>query len=192
MSIQADIDATVAAFLSDLVDLVRRTALEAAQAVLEAPGGLAFGAASGPRLQPRPASKPRPRPAPRSAPAPVVAAPSAPARPTLRSLKDSRRGRLITLPSTPPPPIEQPLPVVVRVPAKMPRKPRTPRAASTPPPPVAAAEPQPARNWVVVRRPARDRREAGGDAATADAAKAGTGDAGQVAPPAPPAANGAA
>jgi hypothetical protein len=50
--------------------------------------------------------------------------------------------------------------VVVKVPAKMPRKARTPKAISVaPPPPVAAAEPQPARNWVVVRRPARERPE---------------------------------
>jgi hypothetical protein len=203
MSIQADIDATVAAFVSDVADLVRRIALESAQEVLGAQRGPLVTAAprphpvskpspkATPKPSPKATPKPSPKPSPRSAPAPAVA--SAPPAPPPRSLKDPRRGRLITLPSseTPPrPPVEQPLPMVVKVPAKQPRKPRTPKAASVPPPPVAAAEPQPARNWVVVRRPARDRSEPGSDA-PATGGETDAGGASDAAPPTPPTPTGA-
>lgn len=193
MGIQSDIDAKVEAFLQDLTDLVRRVALEAVEEVFAPLGGSRPAAAPKPRRTVRPA-RTAALPAPVRAAAPPerapeqvrAAAPSEPA-PARRSLKETRRGRLIIVPSTPaaaPAPaaalapagaparhVEQPLPPVVKIPPKLPRKKKAHPVAA---PPVAVEEPTPARDWVVARRPARTRGEPGAEATNASSETAVT------------------
>lgn len=159
LSIQAAIDARVVAFMTEVADLVRRVALQSVQDVLEA--------LDGPRaVAPKPRRTAKPARARASAPhAPPESAPAPEPAPARRSIKEGRRGRLIVVPTSTPPAehaehaptaTERPKPVVVRIPAKVPRQKRTLPVATQP---LASTEPTPARDWVVVRRPARDRHE---------------------------------
>lgn len=137
----------------------------------------ASAAKAGPARTARTGAKPKARsasaePAPEAETAPTPPAPE----PPRRKLDFQRRGRVFVIPSSasaeptllfdPTKPDlmadlspTAPLPPVQRLPPRVRRAPR----ASTPPPapaPVetaAPAEPVPAKNWVVVRRPARDR-----------------------------------
>ena len=105
MSIQAEIEAKVAALVDGVAELVRRVALQAAEEVLSPSAKLVTHAAapSRPRTATRPAPKPMPQPARRPAPEPARAkAPHAPPAPAQRSLKEPRRGRLVVVPSAPP------------------------------------------------------------------------------------------
>ena len=164
MSIQAEIEAKVAALVDGVAELVRRVALQAAEEVLSPSAKLVTHAAapSRPRTATRPAPKPMPQPARRPAPEPARAkAPHAPPAPVQRSLKEPRRVRLVMVPSAPLSEqalaaVERPMPAVVRVPAKVARKRHVTKPPVAAPAPLAAAEPVPARNWVVVRRPARE------------------------------------
>lgn len=181
MSIEAEIDATVSAFVTDLMELVRRTALESVQ---EALSELEVPPTSRPAHVTRPARAPARAPAPPESTRtrPPVPAPSKGPRsqrsstppgsvrplPVLAKAQPGAGAQAV--PARPVPPVP---PVVVR--RLPPKRRRVARAAPPPPPPptpVEAAEPQPAKRWVVVRRPARDRAEpplieAGGAAAAA-------------------------
>ena len=140
--------------MGDVADMVRRIALEAAREVLAAPdphgGGRAEAAPPpSPARAATPARERAPRPARAAAPAR-----SAPV-PARRSIREGRRGRLVVVPSAPTPEpapaaVQQAMPAIVRVPAKVPRKPRASRPVVVAPPPVVATEPIPARSWVVV------------------------------------------
>lgn len=169
MSIQAEIDAVVGAFVEDLANLVRRTAVSVVEQAFGAPAAVA----PRPRVAAPSVARPAPAPAPRrKAAAPVKApvraepepevveeAPPPPAPTPLRKrLSDQRRGRLFVVPSTPQPviPLEPEFESETKVEAPV-------------------AEAAPARNkWVIVRRPARERApaaegDAGGDGPAADA-----------------------
>ncbi|MFT3770582.1 MAG: hypothetical protein QM820_34580 [Minicystis sp.] len=153
-----DIDAAVGAFVEDLVELVRRAALDAARE--------AFAAQAGPVLPARPAAVPKRRAEARAARADEHEAPEAeskpmPAPPAPRKLDRQRPGRLVFIPSSqsesPSPAEDVPAPRYEVIPPRKPRKQRTVRAAAAPEAtPAAPAEPIPARQWVVVRRPAKD------------------------------------
>jgi hypothetical protein len=126
--------------------------------------------AKAPPIKPAKALAPAPKakPVAKAAPAKAEPAPEAPkvVIGSVRQRLEQRRGRVVVLPSTQtleaqaaaaasvasaapaaPPPVAPP-PVAAK-----------PKAPSTPPPPAAEAappaEPQPAKKWVVVRRPAR-------------------------------------
>ena len=169
MSIQAEIDAVVGAFVEDLADLVRRTAVSVVEQAFGAPAAVA----SSPRVAAPSVARPAPAPAPRrKAAVPVKApvepepepevveeAPPPPAPTPLRKrLSDQRRGRLFVVPSTPQPviPLEPEFESETKVEAPV-------------------AEAAPARNkWVIVRRPARERAaaaegDAGGDGPAVEA-----------------------
>ena len=131
MSIAAEIDATVAAFVADLAAFVRRVAEETLQ---EALGELEPPLPTDRRA--RTPSRPHPARSPKAVPGTAVSA-----KPVAAS------------PPTPPEP-----PVAIR--RILPKRRRVAKAA--PPLPIErrTSEPVPAKNWVVVRRPARARPEA--------------------------------
>jgi len=130
MSIDAQIDAAVTAFVAELTVLVGRAALESVRAALVGPALPV--PAKGAALQRIPSRRSRPASAPPGA-VDVGSPPSA-------------------RPASPPP---LPPVVVQRIPPKKPRRVGVRAAAA--PPPVRASVPEPvsAKNWVVVRRPAR-------------------------------------
>jgi hypothetical protein len=138
VSVEADVEAIVAAFVEDLADLVRRVARTTVQNAL--------------------ADSPAPARAVRAKTG------ATPARPSRRvEIAPSRTGA-VALPSSAAeiPRIVPPV-AVQRIPPKRRRgEGRGAVVAKTPTRPHAEAEPIPARAWVVVRRPARDRRGAEG------------------------------
>lgn len=192
MTMQAEIDAVVQAFVEDLAEMVRRTALSAVQSALGDEGSdevAGAGHAPPPRAKapvaarakataakttPKKAAKPAPKRGaapPDRAPEeeeeePEAAAPPPPPAPLRKRLDPQRRGRLIVVPSTPAPApkgddleplaldeasISEPAkPASKAEPAPQARAVEAPSADATP-------EPTPAKKWVIVRRPARDR-----------------------------------
>jgi hypothetical protein len=158
MSIQAEIDAVVGAFVEDLAELVRRAALEEIRRALGATAAESWSAAHEPRRAPAAAESRRARQPAAAEPTPRVVPPSTPepTPPVRKLLSPNRRGRLIVVPSTSSQPPSQPRPEAPppSAPPVEAAAPQPPKAPSTPPP---ESESTPARKWVVVRRPARDR-----------------------------------
>jgi hypothetical protein len=165
MSIDTEIDTVVSTFVADLVDLVRRAALDAVRSALVA----------------QPASQKRARPPaarPAAAKPPSVEKPAAPAParddkllgflPVLAK-KEEQQPKLAARGTMGPQAAPNPasarptqLPVPRRFPPKRTRTRNPKPKPAAPPPPVAEAAPpgeSPARKWVVVRRKASDRPE---------------------------------
>ena len=198
MSIEAEIDATVSAFVADLMDLVQTIALES---VREALGGMqprsparthgppapARPAPRAPALSPSSTSSRSPRNPPARPPSPAAASGARPSRPpspppSTKPVVERGFGGGVRVvpprahasrateapvsqrPAAPPPP-----PVVVRVMPPQRRRGTTRKAAPPPPPPVETSPSgqTPAKKWVVVRRPARDKVAPGDEASSA-------------------------
>ncbi len=166
MSINAEIDATVDAFVAELVTLVRAAALEHVRAALgvdpvehagaRKPAPSPPGRRGGARATPVVArSSGNSSGAPRTSRSHELSLPASP--PPARVEVPGHRGSPVVVPvSVRPAPAPPPPPVVVRrIPPKRTRAART--LPPPPPPPVGARSPDeiPAKNWVVVRRPAR-------------------------------------
>lgn len=172
--IEAEIAAVVSGFVSGIVDLIRQTALDAARAALS-------DAAHPPIRSARPIIDLG------SVDAHEEEAESAP--PPGAVISPVSGQRIIPTSSSPIVPIvhpKTPAPLQLSLPLPTPRRfpparrrTRNPRPAtpSTPPPPplletAPAGEEAPARKWVVVRRPARDKSE-GAPGGSADHAETG-------------------
>ena len=168
MSIEAEIEAAVSAFVAELRDLVRMAALESVRDALGSP--------EGPPPPRRKASPPRP---PRKVgdirgsgreggrtPPPASLRPRGSGPPTVRSFQVEPGGLLPARgpiafgkakPEAPPPVTFAPGVVVRHIPPKRRRDGRSASPPPPPPPPVLAetGPAEPAKKWVVVRRPAR-------------------------------------
>jgi hypothetical protein len=179
MSVESQLDALVAVFVADMMELVRKTALEHAREQLggEAPASTKRRAAkpTTPRRERRKESAP-------AAPSPAPAAPAEPAKVVEPWMRPLRPGVLETFdirkrrkrgpkrkvePARPPIPREPPVRAlrvdgVTIIPsgdtdeAKPALAPQAEPAAPTAP---AATGAEAARKWVVVRRPARDKQD---------------------------------
>ena len=162
MSIGAEIDATVDAFVKDLAALVRRVAEESLR---EALGELGHSPPTGQRAPTR--GRSRPARAPKGAPAhqKPVAGSAEPAAATSGTNPTTTSRPVVPVPpkvapaAASPPAVPATAVPVRRIP---PKRRRAAKATPPAPPPVEAStsEPVPARAWVVVRRSARARPDA--------------------------------
>ncbi len=159
MSIEAEIEAAVSAFVADLMELVRTAALESVRVALRSPGETLAPPARRRVAVAPPRSKPAERQAAR-APAPASLRPRGSGPPTVRSFQVEPTGNF-SIPfgkpvATPAAPKLAPGVVVRRIPPKRRRDGRNAAPAPHPAPaPLVEAGPTEPKKWVVVRRPAR-------------------------------------